>query len=274
LNLNADAGEPVWVPNRGKWPGTYYRLAADSQAKFGHKPMINNGSWRQTNASRYIRKFQSRRSLLVWKIYGRRLDGWDNNDFPTEKVPGDANTLQHNGQSIEGTRTNRNRADLDFVGSAMPPASAVKSGKVQALSDDDRKTIVRWIDLGCPIDLDFDPTNPARRGFGWMCDDKRPTLTLNKPARGVNPKLNRIVVGMDDYYSGLHYESMIVTADFAINGISAGTNLANQFQEIKHGIFELKLNESIQRLKKSTMVVSVKDRQGNITTIRRTFSVR
>jgi hypothetical protein len=202
------------------------------------------------------------------------LDGWDNNDFPTEKVPGDANTLQHNGQSIEGTRTNRNRADLDFVGSAMPPASAVKSGKVQALSDDDRKTIVRWIDLGCPIDLDFDPTNPARRGFGWMCDDKRPTLTLNKPARGVNPKLNRIVVGMDDYYSGLHYESMIVTADFAINGISAGTNLANQFQEIKHGIFELKLNESIQRLKKSTMVVSVKDRQGNITTIRRTFSVR
>src|SRR5262249_25189829 len=65
----------------GKVPGTYYRLAADRQGKFGYKPII--GAWRQFNASRYVREFQSRRSLLVWKILGRRTDGWNNDDFPS-----------------------------------------------------------------------------------------------------------------------------------------------------------------------------------------------
>ena len=31
-----------------------------------------------------------------------------------------------------------------------------KAGKVQPLTDEDRRTICRWIDLGCPIDLDYD----------------------------------------------------------------------------------------------------------------------
>jgi len=71
LVLDAD-DEWIHIPNRGNVPGTYYRLAQDAKAQFGHKPVIHNGSWRQTNASRYVRKFQSRRSLLVWKIFGGR----------------------------------------------------------------------------------------------------------------------------------------------------------------------------------------------------------
>ena len=55
----------------GEFPATYYRLAADERAKFGYKP-TGWDSWGQNNASRYIRKFQSRRSLLVWKILGER----------------------------------------------------------------------------------------------------------------------------------------------------------------------------------------------------------
>ena len=52
--------------------------------------------------------------------------------------------------------------DRDYSGSIMPPPEAVKKGKVQPLSDEDRRTIVRWIDLGCPIDLDFpSTTHPA-----------------------------------------------------------------------------------------------------------------
>ncbi len=73
------------VPNRPAVPGTYYRLAMDAQAKFGHKPVIQNGQWRQTNASRYIREFQSRRSLLTWKIYGQRTDGWTNDALSPPK---------------------------------------------------------------------------------------------------------------------------------------------------------------------------------------------
>ena len=55
----------------------------------------------------------------------------------------------------------------------MPPARAVEAGKVRPLIDEDRRTIVRWIDLGCPIDLDHDPEHPQRRGRGWMLDDQR-----------------------------------------------------------------------------------------------------
>lgn len=271
LDLDADT-ETVRQPNRGQWPGTYYRLAADSQAKFGHKPVIHNGSWRQTNASRYIRKFQSRRSLLIWKVYGQRLDGWSNDDFPTAHEPGNADTLQLAGDPIPNTQENRNRSDLDFRGSAMPPQKAVESGTVQPLSDEDRRTLVRWIDLGCPIDFDFDPSNPEQRGYGWACDDKRPTLTLTEPRPGVQRKLSRILIGMNDYYSGIDADSLHVVADFAVNGISQGTNLGSQFRKIGDGIFELKIKDGIMA-GPHTVEVSVKDRQGNTTSIQRTFRV-
>src|SRR5262249_39283795 len=62
-----------------RFPGAYYRLALDGRAKYGHKP-VGWDSWGYPQASRYVRKFQSRRSLLVWKVYGKRLDGFDNDD--------------------------------------------------------------------------------------------------------------------------------------------------------------------------------------------------
>jgi hypothetical protein len=272
LNLDAD-GEWIDLPHRGKFPGTYYRLALDERAKFGHKPVIHNGTWRQTNASRYIRKFQSRRSLLIWKIHGRRLDGWSNDDFPTARVPGDPNTLMQANQPIPNTQANRNRSDLDYRGSPMPPPKAVQSGKVKPLSDEDRRTLARWIDLGCPLDLDYQPGNPAQRKHGWMCDDKRPTLSLTYPRRGVNASLERILVGMHDYYTGLDQNSFRVTADFAIDGVAPGENLASRFQKKTRGVWEMKLGKSLTSLKKGTLTVSVKDREGNRTRIIRTFSV-
>src|SRR6266511_2535362 len=89
FNFGLDDDRGIDVSYVGKLPGTYVRLAHDQQAKYGNKPVIHNGTWRQTNASRYVRMFQSRRSLLTWKIYGRRTDGWDNEDFPHETIAGD-----------------------------------------------------------------------------------------------------------------------------------------------------------------------------------------
>jgi hypothetical protein len=281
-NLVLDDDTLMNVSYVGRVPGTYYRLAMDREAKFGHKPVIHNGMWRQTNASRYIRMFQSRRSLLTWKIHGRRSDGWNNDDFPTETVLGDAGTLKHHGKPVENTSPNRNRADLDFTGSAMPPAAAVagtyegpggKKIKVAPLSDEDRRTIVRWIDLGCPIDFDFDPKNPDRRGFGWMCDDNRPTLTLTYPRAGTNKSLKRILVGMHDYYSGLDPKSFRVVADFAIDGVKAGEDLAKKFRPVTQGVWELRLVRPITEMAKGKIDVSLKDRQGNMARIERTFSV-
>jgi hypothetical protein len=269
LNLDADA-ELVNVENVGKLPGTYVRLAADERAKFGHKP-VGWDSWGSMQASRYIRKFQARRSLLVWKIFGERLDGFHNDDHPSETKPG-AKTLTWKGAEVDVQKL-RARQDLDYLGAQMPPPDAVKSGKVKALSDEDKRTILRWIDLGCPIDLDHDAKQPGRRGHGWMLDDNRPTLSLTEPRVGAQAKVSRILIGMHDYDTGLDLKTFSVTADFPLAGMKAGENLASKFQPKTQGVWELVLPEPIMGLPNGKLTVTVRDRQGNTARIDRTFSV-
>ena len=60
--LVLDDGKIVDLPNSDDVPGTYYRLAMDYAGRFGRKPIV--GSWRHTNASRYIRMFQSRAKFI------------------------------------------------------------------------------------------------------------------------------------------------------------------------------------------------------------------
>jgi hypothetical protein len=78
---------------------------------------------------------------------------------------------------------------------------------------------------------------------------------------------------MHDYYSGLEMDSFQVTADFAIDGVAAGENLAKKFRPLSPGVWELKLTHPITDLKSGQLTVAVKDRQGNTTRIERTFSV-
>jgi hypothetical protein len=250
--------------NIGKFPGTYYRLALDDRAKFGHKPP-GWDSWGSMNASRYVRKFQSRRSLLVWKIYGQRLDGFSNDDHPSEKEPG-SGKLFHKGEEVD-LQKNKAKVDLDYLGSQMP----AEGGK--PLSDEQKRTIVRWIDLGCPIDLDYDPAKPQAAGFGWMLDDQRPTLTLTTPVPGRNAELSRIVIGMQDYGTGLNAESFRVTADFEIDGVKPGENLAPKFKGTTQGVWEWTPAQPIKELPTGKLTVSVADKQGNVTRIERTIKV-
>ncbi len=223
--------------------------------------------------------FQSRRSLLIWKVHGKRLDGWSNDDFPTETVPGDPRTLQLKGEPVANIAANRNRADLDYTGSVMPPPEAVagtykgpdgKPIKVAPLTDEDRRTLVRWIDLGCPIDLDYDAARPEATGFGWMLDDQRPTLTLTSPQAGANPPLERILIGAYDY-GGLDANSLAVIADFAVNGVPAGQNLAPKLERGDPQVWALRLAAPLS-VARGKLTVSIKDRQGNVTRIERTFS--
>ena len=283
LALDDDAAAPL--PNQRALPIAYQRLAKDDgeKSKWGYPPLIKNGSWRNQNASRYIRKFQSRRSLLVWKVFGRRTDGWSNDDLPSETIPGDPNSMQWHGEPIANTPRNRDRCDLDYNGKSCPPAEAIAGAylapdgsklKVETLTDEDRLTIVRWIDLGCPIDLDYDPAHPQERGLGWMCDDNRPTLALTEPGSGQNQApLQRILVGMYDVYSGLDEKTFSVTADFAIDGIAAGENLAPRFSPAAPGVWEMKLAKPIASLPTGLIVATVRDRQGNVARIDRTFHI-
>src|SRR6185503_15682722 len=125
--------------------------------------LVNPG----TKGTRYIWASQSRNSLLAWKVFGRRMDG-----FLEKMIPGAEG--DHSGHLNRG-----GEPYSAFKGSIMPPPEAVagtyegpdgKKVKVEPLSDEDRRTIVRWIDLGCPIDYDYDPKDPAKRGRGWMLD--------------------------------------------------------------------------------------------------------
>lgn len=236
-------------------PGDYYRLAADSEARFGYPPVITNLTWRQTNASRYVRPFQSRRSLLIWKLFGQRLDGWSNADHPTETVPGNAATRQPPG-------SNRNEADLDFTGSLMPPPPLLP------LSADERLLFVRWIDLGAPIDT-------GNADYGWRLDDLRPTLALSSPRAGNNRDVvSRLRVGIADANTGIAAGSLSITADITIAGRAPGAQLADLAVETADGVWEIELTPPLQRMVDRHIHVSVRDVEGNITRVTREFSVQ
>jgi len=148
-----------------------------------------------------------------------------------------------------------------------------KTIKVEPLTAADRRMIVRWIDLGCPIDLDptYDPQDPASQSAGYLADDTRPTLTMTEPAAGKNPPLTRVLLGMHDYASGLDLETFRVTADFPLAGTPAGENLAPKFTPLPGNRWELRLAAPAS-VDRGTLTVSIQDRSGNVTHIERTFS--
>jgi hypothetical protein len=275
------AQNPVSLGSTFTAPGAYARLAADAAGKYGHKPLHRHG-WSDLSASRYVRLMQSRRSLLIWKVFGKRLDGWQNDDFPHEAIPGDPTSLQQNGKPVADTPQNRDRAQIAYTGGIMPPPAAVAGTyvapdgqkiKVAPLSAEDKLTLVRWIDLGCPIDLHFDASNPEQPGQGWMLDDNRPTLTVTIPSSPKEP-LTRILVGMHDYYTGLDMKSFRVVADFPVDGVAAGENLASRFKSKTDCVWEMRLATPIAPVMQGKLTVEIKDRQGNLSSVERTKSMK
>lgn len=227
----------------------------------------------------YAWAYQSRRSPLIWKIYGERLDGFHNDDIASPELD-----YENEKNVLEWCHQGKNRErDVDYVGTSMPPPDAIagtyksptkETVKVSPLSDEQKQTFVRWIDLGCPIDRDFNPENPSDRGQGWLLDEGRPTLTLALPEAGQNAQpLSRILIGMYDYGTGLDLDKLTVTADFAIDGVAAGENLAAKFKPLPGNRWELRLQQPIKQLANGKLLVRVADKQGNFTAIERTFSV-
>jgi len=243
----------------GGLPGDYKRLADDQDADWGYPPVITFGPvWRQTNASRYVRMFQSRRSLLIWKLFGERLDGWSNADHPTESVPGDPATLPGG--------ANPNDADLDFTGTIMPPPG---SG-APPLTIDEKIMFARWIDLGCPIDTA--QGNPSD-AFGWFLDDLKPTLTLTRPRSGLDISgFTSLRFGMVDANSGIDLSTLSVSATFSVGGRSPGMELADLAVLLDDGIYEIPIGGSPGTLDGAHVYIEIADFQGNITRIDRRFS--
>jgi hypothetical protein len=90
---------------------------------------------------------------------------------------------------------------------------------------------------------------------------------------GTNAALARMVVGMTDVYTGLDLASFRVVADFAVDGVAAGQNLAARFRPKAPGVWEWSLSRPLTALPRGTLTVSVQDRQGNVMRVARTFAV-
>ncbi|MCO6429245.1 MAG: hypothetical protein J5J00_00155, partial [Deltaproteobacteria bacterium] len=168
------------------------------------------------NASHYVRAMQARRSLLYWKIRGERTDGFSNEDFLTD--------ADNRGYPAGASR---HAYDIDLLGTIMPPPG---SG-VPPLTEDEKMTLTRWIDLGCPVTLRDRDSN--LHPLGWDLDTQRPTLTLTSPRAGSNLKpLKYIAVGLYDL-DKLDLSTFRVTADIPVNGRAPGANLVENFDETK-----------------------------------------
>lgn len=166
----------------------YWRLAKDSGGKYGGSIPNGKTTYNEPQESKYIRAFQARQSLLIWKLFGQRLDGRAN-----------------------GTRTD----DLDYTGQAMPPPGSPQ------LTDEEKRLIARWVDLGAPLDL----SRPENR---YTDDDLLPVLAVAEPTRGMNPNTwNRVTIGAYDLESGVNPASLNVTLSFGVGGLGAGSNLAS-----------------------------------------------
>jgi hypothetical protein len=117
------------------------------------------------------------------------------------------------------------------------------------------------------------PGDPQSRSLGWMGDDQRPTLTVTSPEAGKNPPLTRLLIGMADAYTGLDMTSFRVVADFPMDDVAAGQNLAEKFKPTAAGVWEWKFATLVADIPKGKLTVTIKDRQGNVSRIERTFSV-
>lgn len=236
----------------GGFDGTWHRLANDPEARHGFAPVIDGRAWRGTNASRYIRKFQSRRSLLVWMLFGERLDGWTNADHPTERVPGDRTTLP--------AGTDPNAADLDYADALVPSHATL-------LTHEEKLAFVRWIDLGAPVDS----RDPRLAPYGALNDEQPPTLTLAEPTARPVGALTRIRFGAFDNTTGLDRASLSVRASFPIDGRPPGSELIDRFSESDH-VWTYVLAVPVTPPAGATLTVRARDRRGNETVIERRLS--
>lgn len=245
------------------YPATYAWLARPrSESNLTPRSITPGGDWYWPQVTRYLRAGQARQSLLVWKIFGRRLDGRANADRPTETVAGDAATIPPGRDYSE--------CDLDYTGTQMPPPA---SGS--GLTWEERMKIARWVDLGAPIDLTGIIQAQGGGGFaGFLEDDIRPTLALVPTVQraAAAGAISRFVIGAYDMDSGLAPESLSLTLNRAVGNNPAGTNLAASVSISEGNTVTVNLPAPLNLASGSvTATVQISDRAGHVTRIVRTY---
>lgn len=232
LALSASSGT---VERDGSWPRPYWQLTQDMAAELSAPPPSPYGIWFVPQLTRYVRAFQSRQSLLLWKVWGERLDGRSNAD-----------------------RTD----DLDFAASAAHPAGV----GVLGMTVDEKMTLARWIDLGAPIDFG----SP----WGFLEDDQRPTLVL-RPSVGrarAARAFRALEISAFDVESGVVPGSLSVTCNLKLGNVPAGGNLAaGRAIDAQGGVLRLALPRKVTTAEKPIFTVTVRDAAGHRTQVVRSY---
>ncbi|MFN0111428.1 MAG: hypothetical protein ACKVZH_21400 [Blastocatellia bacterium] len=264
-NRTPDGGLDLDADDRlvdGIYPATYALLA---RPRSGTNPtprsITPDGSWWFPQITRYVRSSQARQSLLVWKIFGRRLDGRTNADRPTEGVAGNPATIPAGRDFTD--------CDLDYTGDVMPPAGS------PALTWEERMKIARWVDLGAPIDLTQIFRNRNFSPYaGYLEDDLRPTLSLlPMPEQAAATRsLTRFVIGAYDLESGIDPTTLSLTLSRAVGNIAAGSNLAAGMTITDGGVLIINLPASLSLIAGDvTATLQLRDRAGHTTRVIRTY---
>ncbi len=216
------------------WPGAYFRLVLDTFAELSTAPPNGQEQWYLPQLTRYLRAFQARQSLLMWKVWGERLDG----------------------------RTNEERGDdLDLLPSSAHPAGA----GVPGMTPEEKLTLARWIDLGAPIHLGAP--------WGFLEDDLRPTLVLRPlVAQARTAGIDALEIAAYDAESGVLPKSLTVTCNLRLGSFAPGANLAaNRALDPEGQVLRLVLPRRVKPKERAVFIVTVRDAAGQTTRIVRTF---
>ncbi|HBL26865.1 MAG TPA: hypothetical protein DD490_08530, partial [Acidobacteria bacterium] len=223
------------------WPAAYFRLVLDNFAELSAPPPGEQERWYAPQLTRYLRAYQSRQSLLLWKVWGERLDG----------------------------RRNQDRGDdLDFAVTAAHPA-----GGVPGLTAEQKLTLARWVDLGAPIDL-ATAGDPA---WGFLEDDLRPTLVLRPSVARARQAgfFDALEIAAFDVESGVVAGSLSVTCNLRLGSFAPGANLAaGKRLDPEGSVLRLLLPRRVRMTEGAVFTVSVRDAAGHLTKVVRAFGRR
>lgn len=190
--------------------------------------------------SKYIRSPQARQSQLVWVAWNERLDGRTND-----------------------TRNN----DVDY-----PVAHPIMS-----LTDIEKRTISRWVDMGGPIDF------PQTDGFGYTDDSQLPIIHLSSPFFGENKRDIDVIFGLHDVKTGIDEKSIKIGFAFVntihnklvIQEVAIPQFILKPKKQIgRQSIYSLPLPERyLIKPGGYVITVEVKDNVGNKNIITRRFTL-
>ena len=65
-----------------------------------------------------------------------------------------------------------------------------------------------------------------------------------------------------------------MTADFTLDDVPPGENLSSKFQAKSQGVWEWTLAKPLTKLERGKLTISVADKQGNVTRVERSFSIK